>query len=114
VPVHYYAFFIKYITNLTVSTIGIIAKASAIETSKFAPESGVSLNMSFMPGTYITNSDKTKAITIAPNRTLLRVFNLKIDFVIDLRLRAWKTSHTDIVKNAIVVPVIWDCVLPIK
>jgi len=39
-PVHYYAFFIKYITNLTVSTIGIIAKASAIETSKFAPESG--------------------------------------------------------------------------
>jgi len=35
-------------------------KASAIETSKFAPESGVSLNMSFMPGTYITNSDKRK------------------------------------------------------
>lgn len=80
-------FFVDLTISFTISTIGIIDTASPMDMRKLLSDRGVSLNIVFTPGIYITSVDNTKDNTIAPIKNLLCVFNVKMDFVIDLKFK---------------------------
>lgn len=83
-PLNY--FLILDVINFTASTTGITVNDRDTAMRKSVADSAVSWNTLFNPGVYITSIDNKKDRTIAPIKILLVVFNLKIDFVIDLIL----------------------------
>ena len=92
-------------TALTISTTGMIANAKPNAAKKFSEDNAVSLNTVFKPGVYITAKVSAKHISIAPIRYLLWPFMVKMDFLLDLMLRAWNNSHIERVRKAIVMPI---------
>ena len=92
----------------THSTSGIMAKASKSDKTYWKSDKLVSENTFAKTGTYIMAVVITNAVTTVRRSSLLWVSSVKTEPFCVRILQAWKTSHIESVKNAIVVPVIRD------